>query len=183
MISIVNEAPEHFGARELLLDRCFGEDRFAKTSERLREGRLPVFAFAALNEAGLLAGTVRLWSVADRNGTQSLLLGPLAVAPECRGRQVGDRLLRHALNQVAVHGHGSVILVGDQRYYTRFGFSAGLLNRITLPGPVAHDRFLGLEIVSGQLSLLSGEISAAGEKAASQFFSPALQSLLPDKCV
>jgi len=47
MILIVNEAPEHFGARELLLDRCFGEDRFAKTSERLREGRLPVFAFAA----------------------------------------------------------------------------------------------------------------------------------------
>lgn len=45
MIDIVDEAPDHTGAREGLLDLCFGEDRFRKTSERLREGRLPVSHF------------------------------------------------------------------------------------------------------------------------------------------
>ena len=168
MISIVEEAPEHFGARELLLDRCFGEDRFGKTSERLRAGRLPVFSFAALDETGLLAGTVRLWSVADRNRLQSLLLGPLAVAPDYRGLKVGDRLMRHALNQVALHGHGSVILVGDLPYYARFGFSAGLLKQAGLPGPVARQRFLVLEFVDGHLSRLRGEMSAAGAMAPSE---------------
>ncbi|WP_244314035.1 GNAT family N-acetyltransferase [Roseibium denhamense] len=112
MIDIVDEALEHASARERLLDASFGPDRRLKTSERLRTGRLPVFAFAALDETGMLVGTVRLWSVADPNGRQTLLLGPLAVAQGCRGQKVGDRLMRHALNQAVIHGHGSVILVG-----------------------------------------------------------------------
>ncbi|MCX2722185.1 GNAT family N-acetyltransferase [Roseibium salinum] len=162
MISIVDEAPGHTGAREALLDLCFGEARFAKTSERLREGRLPVFAFVALDESGKLVGTVRLWSVADGSGAQSLLLGPLAVDPGCRGHRVGDRLMRHALNQAAVHGHGSVILVGDLPYYARFGFAAGLLDDVTLPGPVDHYRFLGVEFAPGHLAGLDGLLTAAG---------------------
>lgn len=162
MIDIIDEAPVHSGAREALLDLCFGEDRFAKTCERLREGRLPVFAYAALDVAGDLVGTVRLWSVTDRNGASSLLLGPLAVAPSHRGRQVGERLMRHALNQAAVHGHGSVILVGDLPFYAKFGFSAGLLAGVCLPGPVDRDRFLGLELAAGHLSMLAGELSGTG---------------------
>ncbi|WP_306146044.1 hypothetical protein [Roseibium sp. MMSF_3412] len=35
MITIVNEALEHFSAREVLLDQSFGEDRHLKTCERL----------------------------------------------------------------------------------------------------------------------------------------------------
>lgn len=162
MIDIVDEAPVHIGAREALLDLSFGEERFAKTSERLREGRLPVFAFAALDESGKLVGTVRLWSVADRNGSLSLLLGPLAVDPACRGSKVGDRLMRHALNQAALHGHGSVILVGDLPYYARFGFEAGLLDDVSLPGPVAYERFLALEFATGHAAGLDGVLSAAG---------------------
>ena len=163
MIDIVDEAPAHTGAREALLDQCFGENRFTKTSERLREGRLPVFAFTALDETGRLVGTVRLWSVADRNGFQTLLLGPLAVDPGCRGQQVGDRLMRHALNQAAVHGHGSVILVGDLPYYARFGFDAGLLDDVSLPGPVEYQRFLGVEFQPGHLAGLDGLVLAAGQ--------------------
>jgi len=180
MIDIAEEAPAHAGAREGLLDLCFGEDRFGKTSERLREGRLPVFAFAALDAAGALVGTVRLWSVADRNGVQSLLLGPLAVDPSCRGLKVGGRLMRHALNQATLHGHGSVVLVGDADYYRRFGFQPGLLDRVFLPGPVAFDRFLGLSLAPGHLASLEGRLTAAGHvtgfsgpHAAGQYVSPA----------
>ncbi|MEO9526276.1 N-acetyltransferase [Roseibium sp.] len=162
MIDIVEEVPAHAGAREALLDLSFGEARLARTSERLREGLLPVFAFVALDATGKLVGTVRLWSVADRSGCQSLLLGPLAVDPGCRGNRVGDRLMRHALNQATMHGHGSVILVGDLPYYARFGFAAGLLDKVVLPGPVDQDRFLGLELVRGHLAELNGVVAAAG---------------------
>ena len=163
MIAIVDEAPDHTGAREALLDLSFGEERFTKTSERLREGRLPVLAFAALDDAGTFVGTVRLWSVIDRKGAESLLLGPLAVAPGLRGARIGDRLMRHALTQAAIYGHGSVILVGDLGYYARFGFSSGLLDKVTLPGPVAHARFLGVDLVPGHLAMLEGALAACGE--------------------
>ncbi|WP_417669411.1 GNAT family N-acetyltransferase [Roseibium sp.] len=163
MIDIVEEAPAHVGAREVLLDLSFGPDRFAKTSERLREGRLPAFAFTALDETGKLVGTVRLWHVVDEAGQNALLLGPLAVDPECRSQQVGGRLMRHALNQVALSGHGAVILVGDLPYYARFGFQSGLLDAVTLPGPFERDRFLGLELKPAQTSGLSGCLRASGQ--------------------
>lgn len=160
--SIVDEASSHFQAREALLDLSLGDGRHLKTSERLREGRLPAFAFTALDDTGALVGTVRLWVVADAFGNQALLLGPLAVDPSKRGNKVGDRLMRHALNQAALGGYGAVILVGDLPYYARFGFAAGLLDDVDLPGPVAHERFLGLEFASGHLACLDGVLCAAG---------------------
>ncbi len=162
MIDIVNEAPAHVGAREILLDRAFGPDRFTKTSERLREGRLPAFAFSALDETERLVGTVRLWHVVDAAGVPSLLLGPLAVDTACRSQQVGGRLMRHALNQASVAGHGSVVLVGDLPYYERFGFAAGLLDEVCLPGYLDRQRFLALELRKGSVARMSGCLMASG---------------------
>jgi len=161
MIDILDEAPEHFGAREALLDLSFGLERFEKTSERLREGRLPAFAFTALSGTDLV-GTVRLWQVADRMGRLALLLGPLAVAPQTRGQKLGDRLMRHALNKAALGGFGAVLLVGDLPYYQRFGFAAGLLDRVDLPGPVDRSRFLALDLKPRQALSLAGCLAAAG---------------------
>lgn len=156
MITIVNEALEHFSAREALLDQSFGEDRHLKTCERLREGRLPVLAYAALDARGNLVGTVRLWMVEDAAGLSSLMLGPLAVSPNMRGLKTGDRLMRHALTQAAAFGHGSVVLVGDLSYYARFGFMSGKLDRAALPGPFERTRFLGLDLLAGQVASLKG---------------------------
>ncbi|NBN62983.1 GNAT family N-acetyltransferase [Microvirga tunisiensis] len=162
MIEIVDEAPAHVGARELLLDRAFGPDRYRKTSERLREGRLPAFAFSALEEDGTLVGTLRLWNV-DMAGAQSvLLLGPLAVEASCRSGGIGARLMRQALNRAAVAGHSAILLVGDAPYYERFGFSASLTLGLELPGPVERARFLGLELQPHALAAASGMVVPAG---------------------
>src|SRR5260221_4896713 len=68
-------------AREALLDACFGENRHARTCQRLRDGHTPAegFAFSALAQ-GRLVGTLRLWHV-SAGGTRALVLGPLAVYP------------------------------------------------------------------------------------------------------
>ncbi len=64
MIRIIDETADLAAAREDLLDAAFGAARFAKTSERLREDRLPAegLAFAAM-DGDRLVGTVRLWNV------------------------------------------------------------------------------------------------------------------------
>ena len=83
MAMIRKELVKDIGAREALLDLCFGEARFAKASERLREGRLPAdgLSFAAV-EGGRLVGSVRLWHVTAGLNRPALLLGPLAVHPD-----------------------------------------------------------------------------------------------------
>jgi predicted N-acetyltransferase YhbS len=161
MFRIDEEAPGQSGAREALLDRVFGPARFARTSERLRQGRLPELALAAA-DGGELVGTLRLWAVTAGFRHTALLLGPLAVDPGRQGEGIGARLMRSALNRAAVAGHGAVLLVGDAPYYARFGFSAALTEGLDLPGPVERHRFLGHELLAGALQGARGLVRPAG---------------------
>ncbi len=162
MIDIADEALWHHGARESLLDAAFGPERFTKTCERLREGRLPAIALSATDSGnGALIGTVRLWHVTV-NGCRALLLGPLAVSQDHQGCGLGAKLMRAGLNRAAMAGHQAVILVGDAEYYARFGFSAELARGLDLPGPVDRARLLATELVAGALSNAHGLLCADG---------------------
>lgn len=150
-------------AREDLLDRCFGDGRFAKTSERLREGRLPAPGLSlVVTRVGTLVGTIRLWDVEAGPGRPALLLGPLAVEPTLQGAGLGGRLVREALARAGALGHGAVILVGDEPYYRRFGFAVAPVAELTLPSPFDRARFLGLELRPGALSGAAGVVTATG---------------------
>src|ERR1700749_2275717 len=98
MVTIRHERASDIAAREALLDQSFGSARFAKTSERLREGRLPAegLSFVATHR-GRLAGTVRLGHLPAGPGRPALLLGPLAVRPDCRGQGIGVALMARAI--------------------------------------------------------------------------------------
>jgi predicted N-acetyltransferase YhbS len=166
MLTIDEEVPGEAGAREALLDRAMGAERFAKTSQRLRDGRLPELALAARLD-GRLVGTVRLWAISagpgsGEGGRSLLLLGPLAVDPLYQGMGIGARLMRSALNRSAATGHGGVILVGDAPYYARFGFTAAATEGLEMPGPVERHRFLGHELRPGALAEARGLVRAAG---------------------
>ncbi|MCO5090088.1 GNAT family N-acetyltransferase [Bosea sp. (in: a-proteobacteria)] len=165
MITIRDEIAADIPAREALLDRCLGERRTAKSSERLREGRLPAegLSLAATHDGALLA-TVRLWHV-EAGGVPALLLGPLAVAPASQGEGLGQAMMREALRRAACLGHGAVILVGDAPYYARFGFDAALTQSLAMPGPVERERFLAIELREGALSGARGILTATGATA------------------
>jgi predicted N-acetyltransferase YhbS len=165
MITIRRERPTDVAAREALLDLSFGQCRFDKTSERLREGRLPAdgLSFVAV-EGGRLVGTVRLWHISSP-GRPALLLGPLAVSPDRRNRGIGASLIRRALRDARRLGHGAVMLVGDAPYYCRFGFAADKTGRVWLPGPYEPDRLLALELMPRALDGAHGLVAATGEPA------------------
>jgi predicted N-acetyltransferase YhbS len=163
MIAIRHETPFDVAGREALLDAAFGDCRFAKTAERLRERRLPAegLSFVACAH-GRLIGTVRLWSIAAGPGRPALLLGPLAVEAEFRQDGIGGELMRHALEQAQARGHQAVLLVGDAPYYGRFGFTADRTGALTLPGPYARERLLARELVPGALEGARGLVRATG---------------------
>jgi predicted N-acetyltransferase YhbS len=160
-ITIRGERLSDFASREELLDTAFGPGRFAKSSERLREGRVPArgLAFSAV-EGKRLIGTVRLWSVTAGNAKGCLLLGPLAVASDARSLGVGADLMWRALREAKRRGYRAVLLVGDPAYYQRFGFSAENTGALRMPGPYERERLLACEFPPGALNGARGMISA-----------------------
>jgi predicted N-acetyltransferase YhbS len=166
MVTILHEIAFDGARRETLLDEAFGEGRFVKTAERLREGRLPAEGLSFVARAGIrIVGTVRLWNVTAGPGRPALLLGPLAVAGDFRKRGIGGNLMRHALEQARRRGHAAVLLVGDAPFYGRFGFSSAQTRALWLPGPYQRERLLAHEIVPGALAGARGLISPTGRRA------------------
>ena len=164
MVTIRAEIPSDAAPREALLDRAFGRARHRKTSQRLRDARSPAegLAFTAVSKSGRVIGTLRMWNVIAGSAGQGLLLGPLAVDGRHQRRGLGRMMMDHALNMAKVMGYESVLLVGDEAYYSRFGFTRSAVADLHLPGPVDRGRFLGLELVAGALDGAEGLVMASG---------------------
>jgi predicted N-acetyltransferase YhbS len=155
------ETPQDAALVETLNADSFGPGRFAKSAYRLREGVAPVadLNFVAV-EGNVLRGSVRFWPIRI-GGEELLLLGPLAVQSDQRGRGIGIALMQAGI--AAAH-HGAwpaILLIGDEPYYAKVGFSRLPPGRVKFPGPVDAKRILGLSLKSGGLLNVSGQVRRA----------------------
>lgn len=148
-------------AVEALNADAFGPGRFAKSAYRLREGVKPVasLSFVAV-EDGVLRGSVRFWPIRV-GGHEELLLGPLAVQSGQRGRGIGIELMQAGIEAAKAGPWRGILLVGDEPYYAKVGFSRLPPGRVKFPGPVDQNRILGLSLKGGEMLVLSGEIRRA----------------------
>jgi predicted N-acetyltransferase YhbS len=163
MIQIRHERPADIDAREALLDCAFGETRYRKSSERLREDRLPAEGLSFIAADGKrVIGTARLWNIACGNNQPALLLGPVAVAEDCRSRGLGGAMVRRAIQAARKLGYATIVLVGDPGYYGRFGFCGDKTGALWMPGPFERHRLLGRELKVGALDGTHGMIAPAG---------------------
>lgn len=142
-LSFTHEQPQDADAIEALLDHAFGPGRFTKVSERVREFAefRPEMSFCAW-EGSRLVGSVRMWAI-HVGGTPAIFLGPLAVLAEGRKAGTGGELVRRASAAAQAAGY-PVLLVGDEPYFGRFGYSRAAGMHVRLPGPVDQRRVLAL---------------------------------------
>src|SRR5262249_56517208 len=122
-----------------------GDRRWRKSSQRLRDGQRPAddFAFSAM-DGRRVVGT---WEIVCGTGPTALLLGPVAVAKDCRNRGIGSALVRHALAAARRRGYRAGVLVGDAPYYNRFGFSAEMTPAFRMARPVPRHPLLALALL------------------------------------
>lgn len=163
MTTIRHERLSDVDAREAILDQAFGEERARKSSERLREQRLPAkgLAFTAIDERRVV-GTARLWNIAYGNGKPALLLGPVAVACDAQKRGIGAALVKRAIRDATRLGYAAILLIGDASYYGRFGFSSEKTAALSMPGPYEPHRLLAFELQPGALDGAAGQIAPTG---------------------
>lgn len=165
MFAIDFERFDHAAAIERLVDETFGPGRFAKTAYRLREGVAPIEALSLVAFMGegaerRMVGSLRFWPIRI-GATPALLLGPLAVEPALRGKGCGIQLMERGLAEAARLDHRLVILVGDEAYYGRVGFTRAPAGSLKMPGPVDPARLLCRELVAGAFAGVRGAIARA----------------------
>lgn len=150
------EEPADAPIIESLHATLFGPERFKRAAYVLRDGvpHDPALSFVATLD-GTLAASVRMTPITI-GGRPALILGPLVVVPERKGRGAGRSLVRMALDAARKAGHHVVMLVGDLPYYGPLGFTFLGRGVITLPAPVDPDRVLVAGLTEGALDGLGG---------------------------
>jgi len=150
MVKIIPYASEWDAAIDALIDEVMGPGRYARTAERLREGNRAIadYGFVVIDDQKNIQGTISFWPI-QIGATPSLLLGPLAIHPAFRGQGAGLNLITYARDHILSRDPSQnplqnllpILLVGDEPYYGRVGFSVAP-RAIQLPGPVNPDRVL-----------------------------------------
>ena len=157
-LTISTETANDAQAIERLHERTFGPGRYVLSAYRLREQIDHILDLSFTARIGtLLVGSVRLLPICVGE-TPALLLGPLTVEPPFRSRGVGRALIERAVKDAKAKGHRMIVLVGDEPYYSRFGFKRISKGQALMPGPVDPARLLVCELVSGAFDGVAGMI-------------------------
>lgn len=110
--------------------RAFGQDTEAELVRALMSDpsavpRLSLLAVAEGQPIGHVFFTAVTVVGADRPVSASIL-APLAVVPEEQGRGYGSKLVEDGLMRLAGAEVAIVFVLGDPRYYSRFGFTPAI---------------------------------------------------------
>ncbi|MEL7470536.1 MAG: N-acetyltransferase [Pseudomonadota bacterium] len=161
MFRLLHETPDDGPEVEWLLDLAFAPGRAALSSYQLRQGVAPISKLNTVvrDEFDVLAGCIRYWPVEiGEKRDPALLLGPIAVHPTRQGEGLGALLIIETLEIASELGWNRVLLIGDESYYRRFGFTRSYASRLEFPRPYNPDRLLARELVPGSFEFCSGMV-------------------------
>ncbi len=143
---------------------AFGQEDEAKLVDALRKN---VTAFvpelsivATINDS--IVGHILFTKITieSENGQRyaSLSLAPMAAEPGLQKRGIGGMLIRGGFEAAKKLGFESVIVLGHEHYYPKFGFEPAEKWNIKAPFDVPSNAFMAIELVPGGLSSVSGTV-------------------------
>lgn len=138
---IRDEVPADHPAVAALIAAAFGRDDEARLVDRLRNGGDIEVALVAEHDGRLVGHVVLSRMTAP---PRTLGLAPVAVLPDLQGRGIGSTLIEAALARAAADDWAAVFVLGDPRYYGRFGFDAALAAPYASPYAGPHLMALAL---------------------------------------
>lgn len=140
---------------------AFGQDSEARLVELLRHSKafVPELSLVAILENKIIGHILftKIKIIHDYKGeTESLALAPMAVRPEFQKKGIGGQLIKHGLDKAKELHYKSVIVLGHEDYYPRFGFVPADKWNIKSPYDVPASVFMALELVPNGLKGVSG---------------------------
>ncbi|UCE36992.1 MAG: N-acetyltransferase [Thermoplasmata archaeon] len=138
---------------------AFNQEDESKLIERIRasEGFVPELSLVAEQDneivGHILFSKIKIIGEAEY---ESLALAPMSVVPKLQKQGIGGKLVTTGLEIAKKLGFKSVIVVGHEDYYPRFGFKKASLWSIKYPFEVPDEVFMVIELVEGSLEGKAG---------------------------
>jgi putative acetyltransferase len=159
MIIILSERREHEQGVRTVEEQAFGRPSEADLVDRLRARGAVTLSLVAVDD-GDVVGHVLFSPVTIGEGSDALLaqgLGPVAVIPNRQNEGIGSQLIRAGLDFCCQAGMPAVVVLGDPRYYSRFGFGPAKRYGIRfMDENVPEEDFMVVELRRGVLDDHSG---------------------------
>ena len=154
-MELLRERPSDIGAIREVVEAAFPTAAEARLVEALRDAGDVVVSAVAIEHGAILGHVMLSRMVAP---FAAVGLAPVAVRPDRQNQLIGSRLVGYALDLVRHDGWVAAFVLGDPRYYGRFGFSVDLAKGFRSPYARPHFMTLALE---GNLPILSGKVGYA----------------------
>lgn len=113
-----------------LYPRTFPDQDLQPLVDALLTGRDPVLSLGAFVGGAAVAHVLCTLC----RGGRAALLGPLCVLPARQKRGLGSRAVWAGCDALSASGVGQVFVLGDPKYYGRFGFAAE--RKVPTPCPI-----------------------------------------------
>lgn len=155
--------PEHkndFSSISMLNDLAFGQEAEGNLTVKLRKNKDFIKELSLVACMGNeIVGHILFSKIIIKNNEeefQSLALAPMCVMPELQGLGIGSQIIKKGLQKATKLGYESVVVLGHDTYYSRFGFAPASSFQITCPFDAPDSNFMALELKKGSLNHVSG---------------------------
>jgi putative acetyltransferase len=154
LIEIREEIPADISAIRAVHGAAFGRDNEARLVEKLREAQLIAASIVATDKGKVIGNAVfsRLSVHAPDKPISALALAPVAVTPDYQSRSIGSRIIRYGLAVCAQRDHAAVLVLGSPHYYSRFGFSPNLAQKVQSRYSKFGEHWMAVELQKSSLS-------------------------------
>jgi putative acetyltransferase len=151
-MNVREEIPADVGGIREVHCAAFGRDKEAQLVDRLRSDGLVTVSVVADDNRNVVGHVLfSELSIETKAGVLSAVaLAPLAVIPTRQREGIAHSLVRFGLHRCREMGKVAVLVLGDPKYYSRFGFEARMTSKLV--GPFAGAHWMGLELIDGALS-------------------------------
>lgn len=166
-IIIRQETEKDYKLSETVVEKAFKNAEHTDHKEHLLVAKLrksdafiPELSLVAELDGEIVGHIMLTKLLIENEGSKydSLALAPVSVVPEHQNKGIGSELISESLKIAKELGLKSVIVLGHDKYYPRFGFKPASTWGIKAPFDVPDEAFMALELEDGSLEDISGTV-------------------------
>nr|WP_315029358.1 N-acetyltransferase [uncultured Chryseobacterium sp.] len=137
------------------------QEHFLVEKLRNSEAFIPELSLVAEDETGDIAGHILFTKITIENGSESfesLALAPVSVKPEFQNQGIGGQLIIEGHRIAQQLGYQSVILIGHEKYYPKFGYEKTSNFGISFPFDIPEENGMAIELMKDGLKNIKGVV-------------------------